>query len=215
MKVDRVGLRYGNLLVTKWSHAQYRSPRQGSYQFWFCKCDCGKSTVVLANNLVKGNTRSCGCKSSRFSFKNRITTHGMTGTPTYKSWQAMKDRCYRTSHIEYKRYGAVGIKVCKRWLDSFENFLQDMGERPLGMSLERKDSTKNYLPSNCKWADAYEQANNRRNNRMISCNGITQTLAQWSRKIDVKATTISLRIKRGWSVERALNFMENGNEPVH
>ena len=212
MKIDRTGMRYGNLVVKKCSHAQYRSPRQGSYQFWLCKCDCGNSKIVLANNLVKGNTKSCGCKSSRSSFGHRITTHGMSGTKTYKSWQAMKDRCYSASHIEYKRYGAVGIKVCKRWLDSFENFLQDMGERPGGMSLERKDSTKNYSPSNCKWADAYEQANNRRSNRMISCNGLTKTLAQWSRQIDVDATTISMRIKRGWSVERALNFKENGNE---
>jgi len=87
-----------------------------------------------------------------------------------------------------------------------------MGERPDGMSLERKDSSKNYSPSNCKWADVYEQANNRRNNRLITCNGVTQTLARWSRQLDIGATTISLRIKRGWSVERALNFQENGNE---
>lgn len=206
MKIDRTGMRYGNLVVTGWSHAKYRSPRQGSYQFWFCKCDCGSAATVLANNLVKGNTTSCGCKSSRVTLKDRVTTHGMTGSPAYKSWQAMKDRCYRESHIEYKRYGAVGIQVCKRWRNSFENFLQDMGERPDGMSLERKDSSKNYSPSNCKWADAYEQANNRSNNRLITCNGVTQTLAQWSRQIDIGATTISLRIKRGWSVEQALNF---------
>jgi len=206
MKIDRTGMRYGNLVVAAWSHAKFRSPRQGSYQFWFCKCDCGSTATVLANNLVKGNTTSCGCKSSRVTLKDRVTTHGMTGSPAYKSWQAMKDRCYRESHIEYKRYGAVGIQVCKRWRNSFENFLQDMGERPDGMSLERKDSSKNYSPSNCKWADVYEQANNRRNNRLITCNGVTQTLARWSRQLDIGAATISLRIKRGWSVERALNF---------
>lgn len=206
MKINRTGMRYGNLVVTGWSHSEYRSSRHGSYQFWMCKCDCGNSTIVLANNLVKGNTKSCGCKSSRLSFGDRNTTHGMTATPTYNSWRAMKDRCYCISHIEYKRYGAVGIRVCKRWLNSFENFLNDMGERPEGMSLERKDPKRNYSPSNCKWSDAYEQANNKRNNRMIRCNGSTKTLAQWSRETGVHASTISLRIKRGWSVERALNF---------
>ena len=212
MKIDRIGMKYGSLVVVGWSHAVYRSPRQGSYQFWVCRCNCGNSTIVLANNLARGNTASCGCKSSRHTLGERISTHNKTKTGTYKSWCAMKSRCYCKTHIEYKRYGAVGIQVCERWRNSFENFLQDLGERPEGMSLERKDSNKNYSPSNCKWADVYEQANNRSNNRLIACDGETQTLAQWSRQLGIGATTISLRIKRGWSIERALNFKENGNE---
>ena len=116
----------------------------------------------------------------------------------------MKDRCYQVTHKEYKRYGAAGIKVCKRWRDSFENFFADMGERPDGCSLERIDGEKNYTPKNCVWATKEQQANNRRNNRLIEFDGKTMTLAQWAKKTNIPASTIARRIDRGWDVERAL-----------
>lgn len=212
MKVDRTGERYGMLVVTEWSHSQYRSPRMGSYQYWKCQCDCGNVSIVLANNLVNGNTKSCGCQSSRVTLKNRITTHGMSHSPTYKSWSAMKDRCYGKSHSEYKRYGALGIVVCDRWKNSFENFVADMGCRPQSMSLERKDPKGNYEPSNCKWADAYEQANNKRGSVLISCFGKQQTLSQWSREVGIKLGTLYGRIKLGWNIERALTIKPRGQQ---
>lgn len=206
MKIDRTGMRYGKLIVIGWSHSQYRSPRHGSYQFWFCKCDCGKSTVVLGNNLVKKNTTSCGCNSSRLTVGDRLTTHGMSKTQTYKSWSAMKDRCYQKSHKEYQRYGARGITVCKRWRDSFEYFFKDMGERPPGHSIDRININKGYSPSNCIWSTSEQQANNRRNNRIIKFESEVMTLARWAKKTGIKYGTLHSRLKMGWSVDRALGY---------
>lgn len=88
--------------------------------------------------------------------------HGMTGTPTFISWCVMKSRCLNPNATAYNRYGGRGIRVCKRWLRSFKNFLEDMGERPTGKSLDRRKTTGNYTPKNCRWATPKEQANNRR-----------------------------------------------------
>lgn len=163
---DKVGNRYGMLVVMAHSHSVFRSPRQGSYQYWKCKCDCGKDSVVLSNSLTSGKTKSCGCQSSRLALPKRNTTHGQSignvRSRTYNSWRAMKDRCLCKTHIEYKRYGALGVTVCDSWKDNFQAFFDDMGERPDGMSLDRIDPYGNYEPSNCRWADAKTQSNNTR-----------------------------------------------------
>jgi hypothetical protein len=91
-----------------------------------------------------------------------MTKHGMTKTPTHRTWISMRRRCNELTHDQYKYYGGAGIKVCERWQDSFENFLADMGEMPEGYSIERKDVNGNYEPSNCKWIPMAEQALNRR-----------------------------------------------------
>src|SRR5206468_1663320 len=82
--------------------------------------------------------------------------------PTYRSWYAMKARCTNSNHTSYHHYGGRGITVCERWLNSFEAFLTDMGDRPEGTSLDRIDVNGNYEPSNCKWSTPSEQANNKR-----------------------------------------------------
>jgi hypothetical protein len=166
--IDKTGNRYGNLMVLGLSHRKLRSPSIGYYNFWLCQCDCGNTTVVLANNLTKGNTKSCGCQSSRNKIKDKMTTHGegsvLRRTKTYNSWRAMKDRCYSKGHKEYKRYGAVGIEVCDRWRNSYENFLSDMGRRPDKHTLDRINPYGNYEPTNCRWASLTTQRNNTRKN---------------------------------------------------
>lgn len=119
---------------------------------YLCLCDCGKEAIVRIDNLKTGNTRSCGCMLLR---------HGMTNSLTYRSWNAMLDRCTNIHHNAYKNYGARGITVCTRWYD-FRNFLEDMGERPLNKTLDRIDNDGNYEPSNCRWATIYEQIQNSR-----------------------------------------------------
>lgn len=143
--------------------------------------------------------------------KNNIT-HGHSTkrrkTRTYQSWLTMRERCNSPRHASYEWYGAKGISVCKRWA-SFECFLEDMGTVPDGMSLERKDSTKNYEPENCRWATQVEQQNNRTNNRRLTLNGETHTTAEWTRILPLTRHTIFSRLRRGWSEERALS------EPRH
>lgn len=205
--IDKTGQRFGMLIVVGLSHKQFRSKRQGYYNYWKCLCDCGNETIVLGNNLKKGNTKSCGCLSSRLTLKERATTHGQTRTKTYNSWRAMKDRCYCASHKEYKRYGAVGVYVCDRWKNSFENFLLDMGERPEGSSIERIDNSKGYFPENCTWATAEQQANNKTNSKIIEFNGKKMSVAMWGKHLGIKAATIHARLKRNWSIEKTLRTL--------
>ena len=160
--IDITGNSYGYLTVLGFSHKEFRNSRQGYYNFWKCKCICGNESTVLGNNLKRGTTKSCGCKSSRLFLKEKVTTHGLSNTKTYNSWRAMKDRCYCKSHSEYKRYGALGVTVCERWKNSYQNFLKDMGERPENHSLDRINPFENYSPENCRWATYKEQANNTR-----------------------------------------------------
>jgi hypothetical protein len=159
--IDKTGNSYGNLLVVSHSHSVFRNPRQGSYQYWICRCFCGEVTTVLANNLVKKNTTSCGCLGSRNNLKNVAKTHGLSKRPIYKTWHGMMQRCSNPKNISYKYYGARGIKVCESW-KKFENFYKDMGDKPCeNLSLDRIDSNGDYSKENCRWTDWITQANNR------------------------------------------------------
>lgn len=130
-------------------------------------------------------------------------THGMTGSKTFQAWQSMMNRCTNQYAEKYPDYGGRGIRVCERW-NLFENFLQDMGVAPEGLSLERKDNSKGYGPDNCKWATCSEQSRNRRSNHLITYKGQTLTLMGWSEKLGMKFNTLSSRLnQQGWSVEKA------------
>jgi hypothetical protein len=118
----------------------------------------------------------------------------------------MMARCNNPNNSSYPAYGGRGIKVCKRWHGHFKNFLADMGERPDGLSLDRRDSLLGYSPNNCRWATKLEQANNKRNNRLVSHNGETLTIAQWARKLGLKRTLLATRINKGWPIEKAFSF---------
>ena len=132
---------------------------------WVCACDCGSITVALASSIGKG-TNSCGClaveRIAEQGRKNKI--HGLTDTRAHLSWQAMINRCTKPKNNRFKHYGGRGIKVCERWM-KFTNFFADMGQRPVGLTLERKDVNGNYEPGNCKWATQLEQQRNRRNSK--------------------------------------------------
>lgn len=138
---------------TKLTVIELHSKGVSNQNKWLCKCDCGNETVLCTNSLTRGNTRSCGClRKANDIYKSR----------EYSSYKAMKERCNNTNHHAYKNYGGRGISVCKRWLDDFINFYNDMGKRPIGTSLDRINNNGNYEPNNCKWSTPKEQNNNRR-----------------------------------------------------
>lgn len=126
-------------------------------------CTCGVSKVVGLDSLKRGLTVSCGCKTRECAVllgKSR-RTHGLSKTVEYETWVRMKGRCYNLLNQDYPQYGGKGIGVCASWRESFEAFLADMGERPEGMELDRKDPSKDYSPENCRWATEQVQAWNR------------------------------------------------------
>src|SRR5215510_2760970 len=131
--------------------------------------------------------------------------HGLTGTRVYKTWRSMKERCLNPKNPSYKCYGGRGIKICERWL-SFENFLADMGDKPLGLTLERKDNNGDYTPENCYWATAKEQARNRGTNRYLTYNGITKTLTEWAEEKGMSPAALARRLNAEWSLEEALTL---------
>jgi len=120
------------------------------------------------------------------------------------SWRSMVNRCYNSHTEEYKNYGGRGITVCSRWRESFENFLADMGERPEGMTLDRADNNGNYEPGNCRWATVTEQAHNRRNNRFLTANGETMTMAEWARRLGCNPAAILARLSTGMDEAEAV-----------
>lgn len=141
--------------------------------------------------------------------KGRPARHGHaaggTSTKTYDAWCSMKKRCISPSHASFKDYGGRGIEVCKRWL-VFENFLSDMGEAPIGMSLDRyPDNDGRYEPGNCRWATMTDQNNNRRSNTILEFNGKIANISKWSEITGIKDCTISERLLHGWSIEKTLS----------
>ena len=170
---------------------------------WLCTCSCGNRPTVSSHNLLNGTAKSCGCFKRDVLAKVR-KTHGMTNSATYVAWTNMKARCYYAKTRGFANYGGRGIKVCDRWLNSFENFLVDMGERPDGLSLDRKDSDRDYSPENCHWIDWSSQMNNQRKTIFMTKGELTLSRSQWARKLGVKSDFIRSRQRSGMTDEEAL-----------
>jgi hypothetical protein len=195
---NKVGMRFGFLTVIAFHKSLLYLNREGRRRrrlLWRCRCDCGKIRIVLGYNLVTSNTVSCGCKQ------------GQRIAPSAKDcWRSMIARCTKPYAINYCRYGAKGITVCKRWFN-FHNFIADMGKRPgPEYSIERRDRTKNYTPTNCYWATPEEQANNKSNNVVIEHLGQRGSIAVWARKVGLNQALLARRLKRGWSIEDTLSY---------
>jgi hypothetical protein len=183
--IDITGKRFGRLVVL------HRVPSHNAKSMWLCRCDCGNQKVILSGSLISGNTTTCGCLKKEVA-ANLKYKHGQaalsTITSEYRIWIAMKTRCYNPKHRHYKYYGGRGIKVCDRWLASFENFFADMGKRPSNKhSIDRYPNTDgNYEPGNCRWATVEEQGRNRTSNRKIVYRSQEMTIGEFIKALGIK-----------------------------
>lgn len=201
-KEIKIGYKFDRLTVVEDCGVQIVSKKK--QRVWKCKCVCGNIVFVTTSKLNNGSKRSCGCLMIESlgigSFK-----HGKSHSKEFNTWMGIKQRCCNSNYHSYKNYGGRGIKVCDRWLQSFENFYADMGEAPIGFSIDRIDVNGNYCPENCRWVDSKTQQYNKRNTFKITFNNVTETLSYWSEKTGIRAKTIHARIHDlKWSVERAL-----------
>lgn len=200
------GTRFGRLTVI----AECEIPTNATGRHYFCQCECGEATVSKCRVLLNGTKSSCGCLAIE-GLINRSRTHGHgkngtggNGSRTYISWTQMRQRCLNPHHTFYAEYGGRGITVCARWVNSFENFLADMGERPMGMSLDRIDVLKGYSPENCRWLSQKGQCRNKRDNLLLTYNGKTLCASEWAEITGLPQSTICKRYRSGWDAERTL-----------
>jgi hypothetical protein len=177
---------------------------------WLCRCECGVESYKRAETLKNGQTRSCGCLRVETTTKNK-TTHGMARvgdrrSPEYKVWASMKNRCADPKSQRWASYGGRGIRVCDRWLHSFENFYADMGARPSARhQIDRKDNDGPYSPDNCHWVTPLANANNKARSRLIEFGGRSMSMSQWAREVGLDSHALAYRLDRaGWSVEKSL-----------
>jgi hypothetical protein len=177
---------------------------------WNCKCECGVLKSIPSAYLISGKTKSCGCLLkqvvSKLHKKHGDTCSGKTAE--YRVWRALKSRCLNKNLYRYKDYGGRGIKVCDRWLNSFENFLNDMGRKPTPKhSLDRyPDINGNYEPNNCRWATDTEQAKGQRSNRWIVYGDKELILQDWAIFLEVSPDILSYHLKTKTMADVILYF---------
>lgn len=207
--INHTGRVYGRLTVLRYIGSLKRRSR------WECQCECGNVISVVAQSLLIGQTKSCGCYRREVTIE-RETTHGYSKTAIYNIWAGIVGRCTNPNNDAYDRYGGRGITVCVGWR-SFENFHSDMGERPSKQSIDRinnnggywcghcDDCTSQGHPPNCRWATSKEQGNNRRKLRLLTYKNETLTMTHWAERTGLSVLTIFKRLERGWSIEKTLS----------
>jgi hypothetical protein len=182
--------RFGRLVIIK------EIPQSKKHRRFQCICDCGATREVHLNALLSGMSKSCGCLRDEI-----VTIHGMHKSPEYKTWSHMISRCTNQKSNCWHNYGGRGIKVCDRWLHSFEAFLEDVGPKPgKAYSIDRyPDNNGNYEPGNVRWATMMQQHGNTRKNIHIDYRGEVRLLADVAKELGVNVETIRCRRRRGWA----------------
>jgi hypothetical protein len=211
---DYIGKKFNRLLILKeGSSIKYGKTTMRKV---FCQCDCGNVKEIDLNSIKRGKSTSCGCYNKE-NAKKSSTKHGLamlsTGIrhPDYAIWTKLKSRCLNPNDKSYKHYGGRGIKVCERWLHSFENFINDLGWRPnKKYSLERIDYNKDYCPENCKWILKSEQTKNCRRVKLIAYNGKEHCLTDLCKLLGLVYSTMRHRVyDLGIPFEEAIKYPQH------
>lgn len=200
-KVDYTGMKFGKWTVIGPAPNHIT---KGGYpvSMWNCVCDCGTKRAVRGNDLRLGKSLSCGCNLIENPTSKR---HGEAGTHLYMVYHGMRARCYNPNSDDYKHYGGRGIRICGEWQDyeRFREWAISSGYRQ-GLTIERNDVNGDYCPWNCRWVTQKEQTRNRRTTVYLTAFGETKKLIEWAEEKGISPDAIRNRIKRGWSVERAI-----------
>lgn len=213
---DLIGLRSGRLTVIDYDGVKYSGKRNRIYLK--CSCECGNIVSVRIDGITSGRTKSCGCLQREKTSKRmkNLWKQNPIGSQNNESrerlhniWYLMKHRCENKNSVARKNYMDRGIKVCDEWSDSktgyfaFKEWAYANGYSE-NLTIDRIDNNGNYEPSNCRWANAFEQANNKRDNVVLTYNGETKTAAQWARDAGASYKAFINRIEHGWDIERAI-----------
>jgi hypothetical protein len=187
-----------------------------SFQYWWCKCDCGKIKKGNANMLKNGDLQSCGCFHKERNRISKNIKHNLSQSSEYNAFYHAKNRCENPKAKGYKNYGGRGIQFL---YDSFEEFLEDVGKKPEPSSeywIERIDNNKNYEKGNCKWATITKQCRNKRNNIWIDYQNQSMCLQDWSKKIGIRFNTLWYRLnERKWCEKCTLTIPVRGGNCEH
>lgn len=190
-RVSRIGETYSSLKVVGIDEQR---------NYVVCECACGSKNIrVQVSKLLNQTTQSCGCLRKAVA-ATRNFSHGMTDSDEFSVWKNMLSRCLNPNTDGYERYGGRGIRVCERWM-KFENFYADMGNRPNGMTIDRKNNDLGYSPENCRWADKKTQVRNRRCTVVLEFNGISKPLAEWAEILGISYHTLRNKLRRGRALE--------------
>jgi hypothetical protein len=210
-KTDLIGMKVGRLTIVK------KAQQDKHYRtYYVCMCECGKEKKIAEINLRHYKTMSCGCLISE-NAKKKFTKHGDCNvgkmSAEYQAYNNMKARCYNPSYRNYKNWGGRGIKVCERWINSYEAFLEDMGRRPSSRhSLDRyPDNDGHYEPGNCRWATLEQQKRNIRTNRWFEYNGEKMIIKDWANKLGIDDRRIHSRLKKQ-SFDQIIEHFESRNK---
>jgi len=194
----KAGERYGKLVCIG------KDPDKDE-RYYLYQCDCGNVKSIIAHNVKRGATISCGCYQ-KANHHNAHRIHGLAHTRIDHIYKTMIARCYYPTNKSYDRYGAKGITVCEEWRNdrvSFYNWSFAHGYRD-DLTIDRIDPLKGYSPENCRWVDYITQNNHRKTNRFETIDGVTHTVAEWSRISGIAQTTIGNRLRSGWNPKEAV-----------
>jgi len=202
---------FGKLTAIKFSHKAGKQKKP----YWLFKCDCGKEKIIPKFRVTEYYTKSCGCLMRQNSVKHGLSGGRFDRKPEYRIWSGIKRRCLNPKDAAYKNYGGRGIKICDRWINSFENFFNDLGERTSPEhSIDRINNDGNYELTNCRWATPLEQGRNKRNIRLITINDQTKCLTEWIEFLGLDKNKVSRDLyERKLPILEALKITKNNQAP--